>query len=75
MTESSQKHSFPVWALVLDVLGTLLLAAGIYSVVTGELPFAEGLEPGYIGVALIIVGALLMMPLLVVLVQRSVARK
>ena len=75
MTESSQKRGFPVWALVLDVVGTLLLAAGIYSVVSGKLPFAEGMEPGYIGVALIIVGALLTMPLVMVLVRRAMARK
>ena len=75
MTESKQNSGLPVWILILDVLGTLLLAAGIYSVVSGELPFAEVPEPGWIGVALIIVGALLMMPLLVVLGQRAAARK
>ena len=75
MTESSQKRVFPVWALVLDVLGMLLLALGIYSVVAGGLPFAEDLELGYVGIALIIVGALLTMPLVLILVQRSVTRK
>lgn len=75
MTESRHKRSFPIWALILDVLGTLLLAVGIYAVVTGGLPFAEGSEPGYVGIALIIVGALLTMPLVFVLVQRSMARK
>ena len=75
MTENDQKRKLPIWALVLDVLGTLLLAAGIYSVVVGELPFVKGVELGYIGIALIIVGALLTMPLVLVLVQRSMARK
>ncbi len=75
MTESSRKRGFPVWALILDVLGTLLLAIGIYSIVTGGLPFAGNLELGYVGVALIIVGALLMLPFIVVIVQRSVARQ
>lgn len=75
MTESSQKQGFPVWALILDVFGMLLLGVGIYSVVSGELPFVEGPESGYVGIALIIVGALLTMPLVVILVQRSVARK
>ena len=75
MTENSRKRGFPAWALVLDIVGTLLLAAGIYSVVVGELPIVKGVEPGYIGIALIIVGALLTMPLVLILVQRSMARK
>jgi hypothetical protein len=76
VTQSKQKRGLPVWAVILDVLGTLLLAAGIYGIVSGELPFAEGLDPVWIGIALILVGALLMMPLVVVLVQRAaVARQ
>jgi hydrogenase-4 membrane subunit HyfE len=68
-------RGLPVWALILDVLGTLLIAAGIYGIVSGELPFAEGLEAGWIAVALILAGAVLMMPLVVVLVQRAAAAR
>jgi len=75
MTEGSQKRAFPIWALILDVFGTLLVALGIYSVVTGRLPFVADLELGYLGMALIIAGVPLMMPPIIVLVQRSLSRQ
>ncbi len=66
----------PPWALVLDLLGTLLLAVGIYGMVGGDdLFLAEQVNLRQIAIPLIVIGVLMMAPLVVVFVQRSVARK
>ena len=61
------KPAFPVWALLLDIVGTLLLAIGIYGVVSAQLARS-------LAVALIIIGVFMMMPLVIVLVQRLSSR-
>ena len=66
----------PLWALILDGVGTLLLAAGLVGLFGGE-PFLSSLpvDLGKMAVVLIILGVLLMVPLIVVLIQRAVAVK
>ena len=73
-TGNGRRTVLPVWAILLDVVGTLLLAAGIFGMVATEDTLA-GIPLGLkeMGVALIILGALLMLPLLIVVVQRLVS--
>ncbi len=69
-----QAASIPMWALLLDVIGTLVLAAGLVGMFV-DAPFLTSLpfNPSEMAVVLIILGVLLMAPLIVVLVQRAVA--
>lgn len=60
----------PAWAVMLDVVGTVLLAAGLYgSFAQSELPFAETIDLRANATALIVIGVFLMLPLLVVIVR------
>ena len=69
-----QTASIPLWALLLDVIGTLILAAGLVGMFV-DAPFLTSLpfNLNNMAVVLIILGVLLMVPLIVVLVQRAVA--
>ena len=68
--------SIPMWALILDVIGTLLLAAGLVGVFAAA-PFLSSLpfDLSEMAVVLIILGVLLMVPLIVVVIQRAVSPK
>ena len=61
----------PAWAILLDVIGTLLIAAGIFGLAAAE-ETLSGLPVNLAetAVALIVLGALLMLPLVLVVVQR-----
>ena len=63
-----------MWALILDAIGTLILAAGLVGKFAGA-PFLASLPVDLSGLAvfLIIGGVLLMLPLIVVLIQRAVS--
>ena len=64
----SQSLKFPPWMLILDIVGTVILGLGLFGQFGGDnlfTPFA---------IALIIIGALLMLPLLVFLVTRATSR-
>ncbi len=65
----------PLWALILDAVGTLIFAAGLVGTFASA-PFLSSLpfDLGEIAVILIIAGILLLMlPLIVVLIQRAVS--
>ena len=74
----SDKPSFtlPMWALILDVIGTLLLAAGLVGLFAAA-PFLSSLpfDLSEMAIVLVILGVLLMVPLIVVLIQRAVSPK
>lgn len=68
------KARFPVWPIMLDVIGTLLLAIGIFGQFGGEeLPFLEFMPIKEYAIMLILLGVLLMMPLVIVLIKRAVS--
>ncbi|MDJ0709423.1 MAG: hypothetical protein QNJ14_03485 [Woeseiaceae bacterium] len=70
MTEQ-KKLSWPAWVLALDLLGSFLVAVGIYAqVADGELLFSELLDLRAIAIPLIIVGALMIAPLVVMTVTQ-----
>lgn len=75
MNEKSPQK-MPLWALILDGVGTLVLAAGLVGLFTGA-PFLSKLpfDLDEVAIVLIILGVLLMVPLIVVLIQRAVAPK
>ena len=59
------KGIWPVWVLVLDFVGMLLVAIGIYALVAeGPLPFADAIDLRSVAIPLIILGALLFAPLI-----------
>ncbi len=61
----------PAWAVILDVIGTVLLAAGLYGLFAqSEAPFAETVDLRANATALIVIGVFLMLPLLVAVVRR-----
>ena len=66
---SASRPRIPVWTLILDVLGTLALAAGLYGqFASGELLFADFVDLRANAVALIVVGVLLIVPAMVAMV-------
>jgi ABC-type glycerol-3-phosphate transport system permease component len=64
VNRGNKERIIPLWALLLDVLGAIAVAAGIYALVA-DTGFRNA------GVALIIIGALLMIPLVIVIVVRA----
>ncbi len=68
MSNRRQTPRFPIWTLILDLIGTLVVGLGVYALVSSE-------EWRQYAIALIIFGVLMMLPLLVVLVQRAVSRR
>ena len=64
----SEPLKFPPWLLALDVVGTVILGLGLFGQFGGENLFSP------FAIALIIIGALLMLPLLVFLVTRVTNR-
>lgn len=66
----------PIWAIVLDVFGTVLVGGGIYVLVSS----AEfmGMQPADLkgpAIAMITVGGMLMVPLLVAIVKLANAKR
>ena len=60
-----KKLIWPVWVLVLDFVGMFLVAVGIYALVaTGPLPFADTIDLRALAIPLIIIGALMFAPLI-----------
>lgn len=62
----------PMWAIVLDVFGTLLVGGGIFFLTfQGEvlsMPVAELRGPG---IAMIVIGVMLMAPLVVTILRQA----
>lgn len=66
---SRNQPRIAVWAVVLDVLGTVALAAGLYGqFASGELLFADFVDLRANAVALIVVGVLLVVPAMLAMV-------
>ena len=60
-----RKLIWPVWVLILDFVGMLLVAVGIYALVAGDpLPFADTIDLRALAIPLIIIGVLLFAPLI-----------
>ena len=69
---AKRKMKLPVWALILDVLGALMLAAGIILLNGGAgLLDVGSTEVRGPAIVLIVIGALLMMPLIAVIVLKA----
>lgn len=68
----SRRGRWPMWPIMLDVIGTLLLGLGIFGQFGGgDLPFLEFMPVQEYAIALILLGVLLMLPLIVVLIRRA----
>lgn len=66
----------PIWAIILDVFGTVLVGAGIYVLVSGAK--FMGMQPADLkgpAIAMITVGGMLMVPLLVAIVKLANANR
>ena len=60
-----KKLIWPAWVLILDFVGMLLVAVGIYALVAaGPLPFADTLDLRSLAIPMIIIGALFFAPLI-----------
>jgi hypothetical protein len=67
-----RKIKLPIWAVILDVIGALLLAAGLILLNGGAgLVNADPAEMKGPGIALIVMGVLLMVPLIAVILVRA----
>lgn len=64
------KSRFPLWVILLDVIGTLFVAGGIFGLVADADSMFEGaLDLELLAVPLIVLGALLMAPLVIYAVK------
>ena len=60
-----KKLIWPVWVLILDFVGMLLVGIGIYALVATEpLPFADAIDIRALAIPMIIIGALFFAPLI-----------
>ena len=67
---------WPIWALILDVVGTLLLAAGLYGMFGGDdLVFAEIVDLHALGIPLVIFGVLLIAPFVAFTISHARTRR
>jgi hypothetical protein len=67
-----RKIKLPIWAVLLDVIGALLLATGLILLNGGAgLVNADPADMQGPGIALIVMGVLLMMPLIAVIFVRA----
>ncbi len=67
---------WPIWAVMLDAVGTLLLAAGLYGTFGGDdLALSEVIDLHAIGIPLIIVGILLIGPFLAYTISHARKRR
>ncbi len=74
--ENSTRPRLPIWAIFLDVIGTLLLVLGVVALVGGgDGIFPEFLDNQAFSIVLIFAGVLLMLPLIVVLVRRAASQR
>ena len=62
--KTSSGPKLPPWLLILDVIGTLILALGLFGLFGGDNLFSPA------AILLVIIGALLMLPLLVFVINR-----
>lgn len=64
--------SLPVWTIILDVFGTLLVGGGIFFLVTeGEVLGMPAADLQGAAIGMIVVGVMLMVPLIVTVVRKA----
>lgn len=64
--------SLPVWTIILDVFGTLLVGGGIFFLVTeGEVLGMPAADLQGAAIGMIVVGVMLMVPLIVAVVRKA----
>lgn len=69
---TKRKMKLPAWAVILDVLGAFMLAAGIILLNGGAgLVDVSSTDVRGPAIALIVIGVLLMMPLIAVIVLKA----
>jgi hypothetical protein len=74
--EDKQKTGLPLWAILLDVLGTLVLVLGIYAQIAGDDFLAPAsIDSNALSIVLIIAGVLLMLPLVIAVIKRAAASR
>ena len=67
---------WPIWALILDGVGTLMLAAGLYGIFGGDdLVFAEIVDLHALGIPLVIYGVLLITPFVAFTISHARTRR
>ena len=66
----TNKLKFPLWTIALDIVGTLLVAGGIYGLVADADPlFGGALDLKLLAIPFIVLGVLLMAPLVICVVK------
>lgn len=74
--EDRNNPRLPIWAIILDVIGALLLALGILALISVDtLALPEFLDASAFGVVLIFAGLLLTLPLIIILVRRATSQR
>ena len=67
---------WPAWVLILDLIGTVMVGLGIYAqVASGPLIFSDSVDLRALAVPMILVGALLVTPLVVMTVRQIRAQQ
>ena len=60
-----KKLIWPAWVLILDFVGMVLVAAGIFALVAADpLPFADTIDLRSLAIPMIIIGVLFFAPLI-----------
>lgn len=74
--DSGHKPGLPIWAVILDVIGTLILVLGVLGLIGSDRPiFPEFLDKQAFSIVLIFAGVLLMVPLIIVVVRRATSQR
>lgn len=69
---AAAKGKIPLGLIVLDAIGTVLIALGIFGLVSPESGFLAAVpQVRRLAIAALIAGALLAMPLIIFLIQRA----
>lgn len=67
---------WPIWAVILDAVGTLLLAAGLYGTFGGtDLAFSEVIDLRALGIPFMIFGILLIAPFVAFTISHARSRR
>lgn len=74
MEQKTPKRPFPLWALALDILGTLIIAYGAYLIFIPQVAIPESFRFEHDGYALVIFGFLLTAPLPYFIIKTGKAR-
>lgn len=73
--EGRNNPQLPIWAIILDVIGALLLALGIIAQFGGDaVALPEFLDVRAFSIVLIFAGLLLMVPMIIIVIRRATSR-